>query len=89
MSFFSKSLAPSTVSECDTELRVETMSKECSRAGVKLGGQAQETLICGQATFQAAELPHLKRLGGQQGTGQKTICLTFEPTAVWFQLSTK
>lgn len=64
MSFFSKSLAPSTVSECDTELRLETMSNECSRAGAKLGGQAQEMPGCGQATFQAAELPHSKRLGG-------------------------
>lgn len=33
--------------------------------------------------------PHWRRLGGLQGTGQKAVCLTFEPTAVWFQLSTK
>lgn len=58
VSFFSKSLAPSTVSESDTELRQETMSKECPRAGVKLGGP-----VCGQATLQAAELPPLEEAG--------------------------
>lgn len=58
VSFFSKSLAPSTVSECDTELRLETMSKECPRAGVKLEGPA-----CGQATLQAVKLPPLEEAG--------------------------
>lgn len=65
MSFFPKSLAPSTVSECDTELRLETMSKEGSRAGVKLGGQAHEMPICGQATFQASRAAPTR--GGWEG----------------------
>lgn len=41
------------------------MSKEGSRAGVKLGGQAQEMPICGQATFQASRAALTR--GGWEG----------------------
>lgn len=53
-------------------------------------GQGRSGPACGQAPMPAAKLPSVSENGaGQEGAGGKTVCLTLEPTAVWFQLSTK
>lgn len=53
-------------------------------------GQGKNGPECGQAPTPGARLPSFSEDGAEQeGAGEKTVCLTLEPTAVWFQLSTK
>lgn len=93
VSFFSKSLAPSAVSVCHQELRLETIQRVTASPEEGMGkarAGARKALCVARPPHPAEKLPSPSEdSAGQESTDDKIVCLTLGLTTVWFQLSTK